>query len=299
MSTPRSGAVTLAAAPHRLSHFLALTKPRLNSLVVASAGVGFWLGAPGPLDVVTALHLLAGTALVAGSAAALNQVEERDIDARMTRTRMRPLPASHVTPFEARLFGALLGVAGLVYLALWAHPLAAAVALATLLSYVWIYTPLKRRTTWATVVGAVPGALPPVIGWTAARGALGVDALVLFGIVFFWQLPHFHALCWLYRDDYNRAGLPLLAARDPDGRRTALHALGYAVALVPVSLMPVAVGLAGTGYVAVAAPLGCLFVLLAARFLRQRTEWRARCLFVGSLVYLPVVWGAMLIERMI
>ena len=284
---------------HRALHFLALTKPRLNTLVVASAGVGYWLGAAGPVDLMVTLHLLMGTALVAGSAAALNQVAERDIDRRMARTRRRPLPAYHVTPFEARLFGALLGVAGLLELAVWVHTLAATVALTTLLSYVWIYTPLKRRTGWATVIGAVPGALPPVIGWTAARGALGVEALVLFGIVFFWQMPHVHALSWLYRDDYVRAGLPLLAAGDPDGRRTARHALGYAAALVPVSLAPAVVGLAGMAYLALAALLGSLFVLLAILFLQQRSEWRARALFVGSLVYLPVLWSALLIERMV
>lgn len=298
MSALRAGAIALAATPHRAVQFVALAKPRLNSLVVASAGVGYWLGATGPFDVIATLHLLAGTALVAGSAAALNQVEERDIDGRMVRTRERPLPAGHVTPFEARLFGIVLGAVGLGQLALQVHPLASAVALTTLSTYVWIYTPLKRRTAWATVVGAVPGALPPVIGWAAARGALGVEALVLFGIVFFWQLPHFHALCWLYREDYDRAGLPLLAARDPDGRRTARHALGYAAALVPVSLTPAVVGLAGTAYLAVAAPAGGLFILLAVLFLHRRTEWRARALFVGSLVYLPVLWSAMLIARM-
>ena len=299
MSTLRTGAVALAAAPHRALHFLALTKPRLNTLVVASAGVGYWLGATGPFDLVATFHLLVGTALVAGSAAALNQVEERDIDGRMARTRMRPLPANRVTRSEARLLGVVLGAVGLLELALWVHPLAATVALATLVSYVWIYTPLKRRTGWATVVGAVPGALPPVIGWTAARGALGIEALVLFGIVFLWQMPHFHALCWLYRDDYVRAGLPLLAATDPDGRRTARHALGYTAALVPVSLAPAFVGLAGMGYLAVAAVLGLLFVLLATLFLRQPTERRARSLFVGSLVYLPVLWSALLVERVL
>ena len=289
-----------AADPlHRALHFLALTKPRLNTLVVASAGVGYWLGAAGPVDLMVTLHLLMGTALVAGSAAALNQVAERDIDRRMARTRMRPLPANRVTPFEARLFGALLGVAGLLELAVWVHTLAATVALATLLSYVWVYTPLKRRTGWATVIGAVPGALPPVIGWTAARGALGVEALVLFGIVFFWQMPHFHALSWLHRDDYVRSGLPLLAAGDPDGRRMARHALGYAAALVPVSLAPAVVGLAGMAYLALATLLGSLFVLLAILFLQQRSEWRARALFVGSLVYLPVLWSALLIGRMV
>ena len=299
MSGPGTGARALVVAPRRALHFLALTKPRLNTLVVASAGVAYWLGAADPIDLMVTLHLLAGTALVAGSAATLNQVDERDIDRRMARTRMRPVPANRVTPFEARLFGAGLGVAGMLQLALLVHPLAAAVALATLVSYVWIYTPLKRRSGWATVVGAVPGALPPVIGWTAARGSLGVEALVLFGIVFFWQVPHFHALSWLYRDDYVRAGLPLLAAGDPDGRRIARHALGCAAALLPVSLAPAVVGLAGTAYLALAAPIGLLFLLLAILFLRQRSESRARALFVGSLAYLPVLWSALLVERMV
>lgn len=298
MSTSGMGALALVVAPRRALHFLELTKPRLNTLVVASAGVGYWVGTVGPVDLMVTLHLLLGTALVAGSAAALNQVYERDIDRRMARTRARPIPANRVTPSDARVFGAGLGIAGLLELALLVHPLAATVALATLLSYVWIYTPLKRRTDWATVVGAVPGALPPVIGWTAARGSLGMEALVLFGIVFFWQVPHFHALSWLYRDDYVRAGLPLLAAVDPGGRRMARHALGYAAALLPVSLAPALVGLAGTAYLALAALIGLLFVLLAVLFLRQRSELRARALFVGSLVYLPVLWCALLIERM-
>ena len=212
----KSEAATMPAASNRVADFLALTKPRLNSLVVVTAGVGYYLGAVTP-DLAVALHVLVGSALVAGGAAAFNQVAERDIDEVMLRTRLRPVAAGRLTPTEGRLFAAALSVAGLIELALRVNTVAALVALATLISYAGIYTPLKRRTAWATLVGAVPGALPPVIGWTAARGALTVEAWILFGIVFLWQLPHFHALSWLYREDFGRAGLPLVATQGPRG----------------------------------------------------------------------------------
>ena len=290
----KGAAATLAAAPHRVADFLALTKPRLNSLVVATAGVGYYLGAAVAPDFAAALHLLVGSALVAGGAAAFNQVAERDVDERMRRTRLRPVAAGRLTPLEGRLFAVTLSVAGLLELALRVNALCAAVALATLVSYAGVYTPLKRRTSWATLAGAVPGALPPVIGWTAARGALTVEAWLLFGVVFVWQLPHFDALSWLYRDDFGRAGLPLAATRDPDGRRTALHALLCIVVLVPLSLMPALTGMAGPHHAAVAGLLGASFLVLAARFLARRSEARARALFVGSLAYLPLFWVSLL-----
>lgn len=286
----KGAATALPAAPHRIGDFLALTKPRLNSLVVVTAGVGYYLGAAGNPDLAVALHLLLGSALVAGGAAAFNQVAERDIDEVMQRTRLRPMATRRINPTEGRLFASALSLAGLVELALRVNALAAAVALATLISYAAIYTPLKRRTPWATLVGAVPGALPPVIGWTAARDALTVEAWILFGIVFFWQLPHFHALSWLYRDDFGRAGLPLVATRDPDGRRTAVQSLLSTAALVPLSLAPAAVGMAGSHHVAAAGLLGVCFLALAIRFLARRSETRARALFLGSLAYLPLFW---------
>ena len=290
----KSVAASSAAAPHRVGDFLALTKPRLNSLVVVSAGVGYVLGAGASPDLGVAVHALIGCGLVAGSAAAVNQVSERDLDKAMRRTERRPVPTGRVTPTEGMVFAALLGAAGLTELALGANTLAALVALVTLVSYAGIYTPLKRRTPWATLVGAVPGALPPVIGWAAARGALTAEAWVLFGIVFLWQLPHFHALSWLYRDDYARAGLPLVATRDPDGRRTSAHAAGYAAALVPVSLAPAAVGLAGPGHLAVAGLLGALLLVPAVRFRLRRDDRRARALFVASLAYLPLLWVSLI-----
>lgn len=286
----KDAAASLAAAPHRIADFLALTKPRLNSLVVASAGVGYYLGAAGAPDAAAALHVLVGTALVAGGAAAFNQVAERDLDEVMRRTRLRPLAAGRITPAEGRLFAVTLSAAGLLELALRVNALAAAVALATLVSYAGVYTPLKRRTSWATLVGAVPGALPPVIGWTAARGGLSVEAGILFGVVFLWQLPHFHALSWLYRDDFARAGLPLAATRDPGGRGAALQALAFTAALVPLSLTPTLIGMAGPRHAAAAGVLGALFLALAVRFLARRSDARARALFVGSLAYLPLFW---------
>lgn len=284
---------TLTSARQRVADLLALTKPRLNSLVVATAGVGYYLGAGAAADLTAALHVLAGSALVAGGAAAFNQVAERDIDEVMQRTRLRPMAAGRLTPVEGRLFAATLSVAGLVELAMRVNVVAAAVALVTLISYAAVYTPLKRRTPWATLVGAVPGALPPVIGWSGARGEVAVEAWILFGVVFCWQLPHFHALSWLYRADFARAGLPLVATGDPDGRRTALHALLFAAALVSLSLTPTLVGMAGPHHAAVAGLLGLPFLALAVRFLVRRSDARARALFIGSLVYLPLFWASL------
>ena len=295
----KGDAVALTADRNRLGDFLTLIKPRLNSLTVATAGVGYFLGAGAPIDLVVALHVLVGAGLVAGGAAALNQIVERDIDEVMERTRRRPMPMGRVTPSEGRLFATVIATLGLLELALGANVIAAAVAAATLISYVAIYTPLKRRTSWATIVGAVPGALPPVIGWTAARGALTVEAWVLFGIVFLWQLPHFHALSWLYRDDFRKAGLPLVAVQDPDGRRTARHAVFFGAALVPVSLSPTFVGLAGTAHLVVGGVLGIGYVALALRFAVARTDARARALFLGSLIYLPALWGSLIAARLL
>ncbi len=289
----KTEAATLSAGGSRLADFLALTKPRLNSLVIVTTGVGYVLGSTGRFDFFGFLHTLVGSALVAGGAAALNQVAERDIDQAMERTRRRPMPTGRVNPGEARVFGLVLAAIGLLQLVLGANLLAAMVALATCVSYVAIYTPLKRRTQWATVVGAVPGALPVVIGWAAARGELGVEAWSLFGIVFLWQLPHFHALAWIYREDFRRAGLPLMAVVDRDGRRNARHGLVYSLLLLPVSLTPTLIGLTGRFYAGAAFGFGVAFVILAKRFADEQSPTRARSLFVGSLVYLPLLWGLM------
>ena len=293
----KTAAIAAPAAASRAADFLSLTKPRLNSLVVVSAGVGYYLGGGSVASTAALVHTLVGSALVAGAAAAFNQAAERDIDAAMERTRRRPVAAGRVTPFEARLFAAVLAVLGLLELALGTNLTAATVALATLVGYAAVYTPLKRRTAWATLVGAVPGALPPVIGWTAARGAATVEAWVLFGIVFLWQMPHFHALSWLYRDDFRRAGLPLLAVLDGSGRRAAAQGLLCAAVLLPMSLAAGLVGLGGPLYLAAAALFGSGFIAAAVRFALHRSASRARAVFLGSLVYLPLLWGLLVVER--
>ena len=292
-------AVAAPAAPSRAADLLALTKPRLNSLVVVSAGIGYYLGAGETASPAALGHALVGSGLVAGAAAAFNQASERDIDVAMERTRQRPVAAGRVTPTEARWFAAALAAAGLLDLALATNLTAAAVALATLVSYVAVYTPLKRHTPWSTIVGAVPGALPPVIGWTAARGAITMEAWILFAIVFLWQLPHFHALSWLYRDDFRRGGLPLLAVLDDSGRRPAAHALLGAAALLPIGFAPILAGMGGGLYGVAAALLGAGFVAAAGRFALQRSAARARTLFRASLVYLPLLWAALVAERIL
>lgn len=278
--------------------FIALAKPRLNLLVVVSAAVGYWLGAARDGNAFVLLGTGLGTALVAGGASALNQVFERDIDALMQRTRLRPLPDGRLQPIEAGWFATVTITAGLILLAVGVNLLAATIAFATVLLYVGIYTPLKRRTPFATIVGAVPGALPPMIGWAAARATLSLDGWVLFLIVFFWQIPHFLSIAWIYRDDYAQAGLPLLPVVDPDGRRTARQALMFASALLPVVMLSFMNGGHRSPFAAGALVLTMAFVLVAIRFARRRDFSGARSLFVASLVYLPLLWGALLLDRL-
>jgi protoheme IX farnesyltransferase len=285
----RSEAVVLAASKSRTADFAALAKPRLNLLVVISALAGYLMGTVDGISALPLLATLAGTGLVAGGASAFNQLLERDLDGMMRRTRMRPLPDHRLQPLEAAMFGALITITGLLILAAFANLLAAGVALVTHLSYVIIYTPLKRRSSFGTVIGAIPGALPPVIGWAAARGSLSEGGWVLFGIVFLWQLPHFLAIAWIYREDYARAGFPMLPVIEPDGRSTGRQAVYYCAALLPVSLAPTLVGLATTAYFVAALVLGLLFLGLTLRFARTRAVADARRLFFGSIVYLPVL----------
>ena len=277
--------------------YVALTTPRVNLLVLVTTTIGFQLGNAGRTDLALLFNTVVGTFLVASGAAAFNQVLERDVDARMRRTMTRPIPAGRVAATEAALFAAALTLVGIVELAVGSNWLAAAVALVTIASYALIYTPLKRVTSLATVIGAVPGALPPVIGWAASRGSLGVEAWVLFAIVFFWQMPHVLAVSWLYREDYARGGIRVLPVEDPDGRSTALQMVNYSAALVPVSLLPTIIGLAGRVYLAGAVVLSIALLALAIRFARSRTPEGARRLFAASIAYLPVLWLLMLADR--
>jgi protoheme IX farnesyltransferase len=278
--------------------WLELTKPRITLLVVFTALVGFVAAGPAPRWSALLVAALAGTGLVAAGASTLNQVLERATDALMNRTRNRPIPAGRIRPAEATLFGALLTGAGIALLAALCGPLAAIVALATWASYLFLYTPLKRRTHLATLVGAVPGALPPVIGWAAASGRLEPGAFILFAIVFLWQIPHFLAIAWLYRDDYERGGLQVLPVIDREGVLTGRQAVIHSVALLVVSLAPVAAGLGGTLYLAGAVVLGVALTLAALRFARARDLGAARFLFLASVLYLPALTSLLLLANL-
>jgi protoheme IX farnesyltransferase len=293
----KTGALALPAAHSRTADFVALAKPRLNLLVLVSALAGYIMGGGGAGSVVLLLSLLVGTALVAGGASAFNQVIERDTDALMHRTRRRPMADGRLQSGEGLAFAAGMSLGGLVILAAGVNLLAAGVALATLVSYAAVYTPLKRRTSFSTVVGALPGALPPVIGWAAATGTLSRGGWVLFGIVFLWQLPHFLAIAWIYRDDYARAGFPMLPVIEPDGRSTGRQSVVYTAALLPLSLAPTIAGLANSWYFGVALVLTLVFLWLSIRFARTRSMPDARRLFFASILYLPVLWMVMIAAR--
>jgi protoheme IX farnesyltransferase len=287
----------VANRAQRTADFVTLTKPRLNFLVLITTLGGMYIAAPDGVALPVLFHALVGTALVAGGAAALNQVWERDTDGLMRRTRRRPIPGGRLRAVDGAWFGTLLSAAGLIELTWKVNPLASAVAAATLVSYVFVYTPLKTRTSLSTLVGAIPGALPPVIGWAAATGTISIGAIVLFGIVFLWQMPHFLAIAWLYRDDYRQARIPLLPVLEPDGRRTGQQALLYAAALWPVSLLPAAIGLADVPYSVLATLLGAGLIALSAMFARERTMLSARRLFLYSIIYLPLLWTALVLDR--
>ncbi len=296
---PANAAPTIALPAVRRANsvvgdYVELTKPRLNFLVVATSAAAYYLGAAAPIDAVAMAAAVAGTALVAGGAAVLNQLYERDTDALMRRTRLRPLSAGRVGAADARNFGIVLSLAGLLLLALRANWLAAALALGTLVVYLVIYTPMKRRTPVATLVGAVPGALPALIGWTASHGSIALGGAALFTIVFLWQIPHFMAIAWLYRDDYGKAGFPMLPVIDPGGLRAGRQAIAYAIALLPAALLPAYVGVAGSIYLGVSAALGVTMIALAAWFASTRSAASARALFIGSIVYLPLLWIVMI-----
>ena len=293
----KSDALTMTAARSRTSDFAALAKPRLNLLVVVSALAGYVMAGGDLSNAVVVVCTVVGTGLVAGGASAFNQVIERVPDGLMRRTRLRPVPDGRLQPVESLVFATAIALAGLTLLGAAVNPLSAVVALTTLLTYALIYTPLKRRSSFATVIGAIPGALPPVIGWAAARGELSQGAWVLFAIVFLWQLPHFLAIAWIYRDDYARAGFAMLPVIEPDGRSTSRQAVFYCAALLPVSLAPTLLGLANTAYFVAALGLGLLFFGLTLRFAQTRTIPDARRLFFGSIIYLTLLWILMIAGR--
>jgi heme o synthase len=290
-------AAVLTPARTRTADFVALAKPRLNLLVVGSALAGYAMGGGDTAQVFRLICTALGTALVAGGASAYNQILERDADALMKRTRLRPLPDGRLQIGEALIFATALSALGLATLLAGVNGLCALVAFATLFSYVVIYTPLKRTTSFSTVIGAIPGALPPVIGWAAARQELSQGAWVLFGIVFLWQLPHFLSIAWMYREDYARAGFPMLPVLEPDGRSTGRQTIIYSAALVPLSLAPTLIGLTGRAYFIGAFALAAIFLALAVKFASTRSGADARRLFFGSIIYLPLLWILMIANR--
>jgi protoheme IX farnesyltransferase len=274
-----------------------LVKLRLTSLVLFTTGIGFYAGTVGPVDFGLLFHTLLGTALVAGGASALNQFWERDLDAKMRRTEARPLPSGRLRPATALGMGLASSVLGLAYLGLAVNGLTCLLGAVTLATYLLIYTPLKTITPLNTVIGAIPGALPPLMGWTAVRGELSSAGWSLFAILFFWQLPHFLAIAWLYREDYARAGFVMLPALDPRGERTGRLAVGHVLGLLAVSLAPVVFGLAGAVYLAGALILGGLFLAAAWQFSRGLSSDQARRLFYVSLVYLPAVLVLLALDK--
>ncbi|MGC1723363.1 MAG: heme o synthase [Isosphaeraceae bacterium] len=279
----------LAAAGNKVAAYVSLTKPRIVVMVLVTVGVGFLLGARGSAHPATLSLTLLGTALVAGGASTLNQWMERARDARMRRTANRALPRGRLGAVEAASFGVGLGLAGTAILLWGANWLAAAVAVSTLLLYVFVYTPLKPWTTLNTAIGAIPGALPPVIGWAAATETLGIEAFSLFLIVFLWQFPHFLAIAWIYREDYARGGLKMLPGADPQGALTGRQATIYALALIPAGLLPATIGLAGPVYFVGALVLGLLYLVAAIQFWTGVSESTARRLLRMSFFYLPLV----------
>lgn len=279
-----------------LSDLAALTKPRLNLLVLFAAGAGYGLGLRGPLDVPHLLYTMLGIFLVASGASVLNQIRERDADARMERTASRPMPSGRWTVVAAAILAVLLSAAGTLLLALTTTRMAAGLAALTLVLYVFLYTPLKRSTSLNTVIGAFPGALPPLIGWAAA-GKLDGAAGTLFAIVFLWQMPHFFAIAWLYREDYARGGFKMLPVVEPDGRGTGMRAVLYSVGLLAIAWMPTAFKLTGLIYAGGAVALSAGLLVMAILFARDRSNVTARRLFLASVIYLPLLLGLMILDK--
>jgi heme o synthase len=281
----------------KLSAYAELTKPRITFLVVLTAVAGFCMGSHSGIDYARLLNMSIGIALLSSGLATINQYLERDLDRLMRRTQARPLPTGKLLPVEAAVFGILLSVVATAYLAVFINPLSALLGVATLAAYLFVYTPLKTKTTLSTVLGAFPGAMPPLIGWVAASGGVSVEACVLFAILFLWQFPHFLAIAWMYRDDYARAGIKMLPVVEPEGKVTGQQIISYTLLLIPVSLLPAATGLAGSIYLVGAAILGLGFLYFSARAAMVRTTWQARQLLLASVIYLPILFGLMVLNR--
>ena len=284
-----------------MKDYLELTKPRITWLILMSTAVGYYFGhralGSAEWNLLSILHAILGTGLIASGTAALNQWYEREADAKMYRTAKRPIPDGRLAPNRALMFGTILSVIGFAELSLFLNPLTGALGALTLLSYLFIYTPLKQRTHLSTLIGAFPGAMPPLIGYAAANGSLTAEAWILFAILFLWQFPHFLAIAWMYREDYARAGIVMLPVVQPSGESTARQMVLYSLALIPVSMLPTAFGMSGKLYVAGAMALGLWFLYSGLRVAFDRTILRARRVLIVSVYYLPLIYGLMLLDR--
>jgi len=285
------------SARERVGAYLELTKPRITFLIVLTSAAGFGLASRSAVDYVALLSALFGIALLSSGIATLNQYAERDLDALMRRTANRPLPSGKVAPWEALAFGAGLTIAAEIYLLVLVNPLTALLGLTVIAGYLFGYTPLKTRSSLSTIVGAFPGAVPPLIGWSAATGTLSIEAWVLFAILFLWQFPHFLAIAWMYREDYSRAGILMLPVVEPDGRVTAQQIVVYTLMLVPVSLLPTVLGLSGRVYFFGALILGLLFLYSSVRAAFSMSRQQARQLLLASVLYLPLLFILMVANK--
>ncbi len=280
-----------------VADFTELVKARLTLLVLLTTAVGFYLGAEEPINYLGLFHVVFGTAAAAAGAAALNQWWERKLDALMHRTRMRPVPAGRMRPIDALLLGGGLSILGVGYLAVLCNALSALLAAITIAIYIFGYTPLKRVTTFNTALGAVPGALPPMIGWTAARGTIEAGAWSLFAIIFLWQLPHFFAIAWMHRDDYARAGFRMISSDDRSGERSASQSVFFCILLLVIGGLPAFLGIVSSIYLPAELALGGAFIAVAMRFLRTRTSADARLLFFTSIIYLPLLLTGLVLTK--
>jgi len=280
-----------------MKDYIALTKPRITWLILMSTGIGYWFGLTKGVHWLTLLHVVLGTGLMASGTAALNQWYEREADAKMRRTQARPLPSGRLDPRHALWFG--IGISSLGFADLWfgANPLTAMLGGITLLTYLFWYTPLKQRSPHSTTVGAIPGAMPPLIGYAAAHGSLTLESWLLFGILFLWQFPHFYSIAWMYREDYERAGIRMLPVVEPDGESTARQMFWYAAALLGLSLIPRYTGMTGNLYLWGALLLGLGYLYSALRVVKDRTRLQARRVLLASVLYLPLLYGLMVIDR--
>ncbi len=289
--------IVRAALRARVGAYVELTKPRITLLVMLTAAAGYFLGAGRTLNYAGFLHTMVGTGLLSSGIAALNQVIERKLDALMRRTVMRPLPSGRLTPRAAYIFGIALTVLAELYLLLLVNPLSALLGASVVVGYVFCYTPLKTRSSLSTLVGAFPGAVPPLLGWAAATGHVSAEGWVLFAILFVWQFPHFFAIAWMYREDYARAGILMLPVVEPEGRLTKQQIMVWTLLLVPVSLAPAALGLSGTIYFAGALIMGALFLWCSVAAFLTLSRRNARRVLLASVLYLPFLFGLMVLNQ--